>query len=140
MASQKKVLRITFCLGLLALLTSGCTSKPSWQIIAENLKGYVVCEDVDLDSEGNPSYGYGPCVKLTNVTYDQAMGDAYCFNTTPMIGGYSGESYSSIEDWRLIADQYYCVTWSGRYVDSDPNEPSDWRVTFSGAQPYDLLP
>ena len=125
---------------LASFLISGCSSQPSWQIIAENLKSYVVCQDFDFDSDGNPSYGYGPCVKLTNVTYDRQMGDAYCFNTTPMIGGYEGESYSGIEDWRTIADQYYCVTWSGRFVDSDPNEPSEWRIKFTGAQPFDLLP
>jgi hypothetical protein len=57
-----------------------------------------------------------------------------------MIGGYRGENYSSISDWENLADEYYCVGWSGRYVDSDPNEPSEWRIKFASKQPYDLLP
>ena len=126
-----------FC--LIFLLTS-CAKQPTWQVIGESLRSYVTCADVELDSEGNPSYGYGPCVKLTNVTYDRAMGDSYCFSTSPLIGGFSGENYSDIYDWNKVPDKYYCVTWSGRYVNSDPNEPSDWRITFTGSQPFDLLP
>jgi len=141
MKNRRKILFAKFVpLFCLVFSLTGCSKQPTWQIIGESLRSYVTCADVEPDSEGNPSYGYGPCVKLTNVTYDRAMGDSYCFNTSPVIGGFSGESYSDIYDWNTLPDKYYCVTWSGRYVDSDPNEPSDWRITFTGSQPFDLLP
>ena len=136
-----KSLLNTFFVLLVTILISSCSSQqPSWQVIGEGLRSYVTCEDIKPDNEGNPVYGFGPCVKLTDVIYDRTMGDSYCFNTSPMVGGYSGESYEDISDWEFLPDKYFCVTWNARYVDSDPSEPSDWRINFPGAQPNDLLP
>ncbi len=124
---------------VLSIIVTGCSSQPTWQVIGENLDNYVDCKDIELDGEGVPSRGYGPCVKLSDVSYDRKSGDEYCYNATPLIGGYEGQYYGDISNWQAIGSDYYCVSWTARYAPSDPNEPSDWRIEFSNNDPSSLL-
>lgn len=129
---------VTLAFSIITLLTS-CTREPSWQAIGENLDGYVACTDIELDGEGQPTQGYGPCVRLTDVSYDQQSGNAYCYSATPLLGGYQGQYFGDITEWEPTGVKYYCVSWSARYTDSRPDEPSDWRIDFLGEAPSALL-
>jgi len=120
-------------------LLSSCTREPSWQVIGEILDGYISCADIELDGEGQATQGYGPCVRLTDVSYDRQSGDAYCYSATPLIGGYRGQYFGDITDWQSSGLKYYCVSWSARYTDSRPDEPSDWRIDFIDEAPSTLL-
>ena len=124
---------------LSVVLLNSCTREPSWQVIGENLDGYISCTDIELDGEGQPTEGYGPCVRLTDVSYAKQSGDTYCYSATPLIGGYQGQYFGDITEWQPSGLKYYCVNWSARYTDSRPGEPSDWRIDFFGEAPSALL-
>ena len=112
---------------------------PSWQVIKEAVAGTVYCSDWDSNYEGEVVYGYAPCVRLTNVIFDTELGDQYCYSTDVEIGGTDGESYDGITRWNLYGNEYYCVSWKAKYVDEDMNNPDDWRITFEGDSPADLV-
>jgi hypothetical protein len=125
----------------LVLPLTACSSEPTWQVIAEELRSYVACYDEDYDyEEGAATTGYGPCVRLVNVVYDSRQGENLCFSATTQVGGYRGENFLDIGDWSNTGTDLYCVSWYARYVDSDPNEPNDWRISFEGIEPRSRLP
>ena len=112
---------------------------PSWQIIKESVAATVYCNDSDYDSDGVKSIGYAPCVRLTNVTFDSDLGDTYCYSADVEVGGYQGQLYDSIESWNGVGTEYYCVSWTAKYIDPDTNDPSHWRVDFGDNSPSNFV-
>lgn len=112
---------------------------PSWQVIKEAVAGTVYCADWDYDNNGEVTYGYAPCVRLTNVTFDTEQGDQYCYSTDVEIGGYDGQSYEAIDGWNVYGNEYYCVSWTPKYIESDMNNPDEWRINFGSNSPANLV-
>ncbi len=112
---------------------------PSWQVIKEGVAATVYCDDWEYDSEGYASIGFGPCLRLTNVTYDSSGDGYHCYSTDVEIGGYPGQNYSWINSWSRSGNEYYCVTWIAKYVDPDINDPSHWRIDFGEDGPDSYL-
>ena len=112
---------------------------PSWQVIKEAVATSVYCTDWDTNDEGDAVYGYAPCVRLTNVTFDTKLGDQYCYSSAVEIGGYQGDSYEDISSWNRYGNKYYCVSWYGKYEPSDVNNPDDWQIKFENESPADLV-
>ena len=112
---------------------------PDWKVIKEAVAASVYCTDWDSNGEGEVVTGYAPCVKLSNVTYDSTLGDQYCYSADINLGGVWGETYEGISSWQSAGNDYYCVTWTAKYTDSDINNPSDWRIDFGGNSPANLL-
>jgi hypothetical protein len=113
--------------------------EPSWQVIKEAVAATVYCADFDYDNDGEAVYGYAPCVRLTNITFDTELGNQYCYSADVELGGYRGESYEAITSWNLYGNEYYCVSWQAKYVDEDMNNPDDWRIRFEGESPANLV-
>ena len=112
---------------------------PDWQVIKEKVAAAVYCNDWDYNNEGDITYGYAPCVRLTNVNYDTTMGDKYCYSADVQIGGYKGQDYEEIVNWNLYGNKYYCVGWHEKYVESDVNNPEDWTIEFGSDSPANLV-
>jgi hypothetical protein len=112
---------------------------PDWKVIKEAVAASVYCTDWDTNDYGEVTTGYAPCVKLSNVTYDATLGDQYCYSADANLGGIWGETYEGISSWQLAGNEYYCVTWTAKYNDSDMNNPSDWRIDFGSKSPANLL-
>ena len=112
---------------------------PSWQIIKESVAATVYCNDSDYDNEGIISIGYAPCVRLTNVNFDSGSSERYCYSTDVEVGGYQGQLFDSINSWNTVSNEYYCVTWTAKYVDPDMNDPSHWRIDFGANSPSNFV-
>lgn len=112
---------------------------PDWKVIKEAVAASVYCTDWETNDEGVAVTGFAPCVKLSNVTYDTTMGEQYCYSADANLGGVWGETYEAIAGWNFVGNEYYCVSWSAKYTDSDMNNPSDWRIDFGSKSPSNLL-
>ena len=112
---------------------------PSWQVIKESVAATVFCNDSERDYEGVNSIGYAPCVRLTNVTFDSDLSERYCYTVDVEVGGYKGQNYAWIDSWRNVGNEFYCVSWTPKYDDSDMNNPSDWRIYYGDNSPSDFV-
>lgn len=112
---------------------------PDWQVIMQAVSSTVACSDWELGDDGVRTNGFGPCVRLVNVTYDRSVGDEYCYSADVEIGGVQNEAYGEISSWELLRSEYYCVGWHATYGESDVNEPDDWSIDFGSDSPANLL-